>query len=46
MSDLVKKYEGAADNETAAGISEINKEMYMFDLHSEEYSYVYYILEK
>ena len=46
MSDLVKKYEGAADNETAAGISETNKEMYMFDLHSEEYSYVYYILEK
>lgn len=46
LSELVKKYEGAADNETAAGIGEINKEMYMFDLHSEEYSYVYYILEK
>lgn len=46
LSELVKKYEAAADNETAAGIGEINKEMYMFDLHSEEYSYVYYILEK
>ena len=46
MSELVKKYEGAADNETALGIGEINKEMYMFDLHSEEYSYVYYILER
>lgn len=46
MSALVKKYEGASDDEAAAGIGEINKEMYMFELHSEEYSYVYYILEK
>lgn len=45
MSALVKKYEGVSDDE-AAGIGEINKEMYMFELHSEEYSYVYYILEK
>ncbi len=46
LSELVKKYEGASDDEAAAGIGEINKEMYMFELHSEEYSYVYYILEK
>lgn len=46
LGELVKKYEGSADNETSMGIGEINKEMYMFDLHSEEYSYVYYILEK
>ena len=46
MNELVKKYEGAEDNETMVGIGEINKEMYMFELHSEEYSYVYYILEK
>lgn len=46
LGELVKRYEGASDDEAAAGIGEINKEMYMFDLHSEEYSYVYYILEK
>jgi len=46
LGELVKKYEGASDDEAAAGIGEINKEMYMFELHSEEYSYVYYILEK
>lgn len=46
MSELVKQYEGTADGEAASGIGEINKEMYMFELHSEEYSYVYYILEK
>ncbi len=46
MSELIKKYEGLSGNEISAGIGEVNKEMYMFDLHSEEYSYVYYILEK
>lgn len=46
LSELVSRYEGASDDEAAAGIGEINKEMYMFDLHSEEYSFVYYILEK
>ena len=45
MSDLVKKLEGAEDDEQASGIGEINKEIYMFDLHSEEYSFVYYILK-
>lgn len=45
MSELVKSYEGASGEE-AAGIGEINKEMYMFDLHSEEYSFVYYVLRR
>lgn len=45
MSDLVKKLEGASDeDDTASGIGEINKEIYMFDLHSAEYSFVYYVL--
>lgn len=46
LSELVSRYEGASDSDAAAGIGEINKEIYMFDLHSEEYSFVYYILEK
>ncbi|MCM1164774.1 MAG: hypothetical protein NC299_00370 [Lachnospiraceae bacterium] len=46
LSGLIQKYEGLSDGEASAGVGEINKEMYMFDLHSEEYSYVYYILEK
>lgn len=46
LSALVSRYEGASDSDAAAGIGEINKEIYMFDLHSEEYSFVYYILEK
>lgn len=45
MSELVRKLEGAGDDEAAAGIGEINKEIYMFDLHSEEYSFVYYVLK-
>lgn len=46
MTGLVRKLEGTADGETAAGIGEINKEIYMFELHSEEYSFVYYILKR
>ncbi len=46
MTELVRKLEGTADGETAAGIGEINKEIYMFELHSEEYSFVYYILRR
>lgn len=42
LSKLVQQYEGS--DEEVSGIGEINKEVYMFDLHSEEYSYVYYIL--
>lgn len=44
MSVLVRRLEGTGDDETAAGIGEVNKEIYMFDLHSEEYSFVYYVL--
>lgn len=48
LSELVSRYEGISDGDSdaAAGIGEINKDIYMFDLHSEEYSFVYYILEK
>ncbi len=48
MNDLVKSLEGDnddADGDVRSGIGELNKEMYMFNLHSEEYSFVYYILE-
>lgn len=46
MSDLVKKLEGTSnEDDTTAGIGEINKEIYMFDLHSAEYSFVYYVLK-
>lgn len=44
MSAAVHDLEGASDSDVAAGVGEINKEIYMFDLHSEEYSFVYYIL--
>lgn len=46
MTELVRRLEGTADGETAAGIGEVNKEIYMFELHSEEYSFVYYILKR
>lgn len=48
LSELVKAYEDAHEStgDAAAGIGEINREMYMFDLHSEEYSFVYYVLRK
>ena len=48
LSELVQTYENAHEStgDAAAGIGEINREMYMFELHSEEYSFVYYILRK
>ncbi len=48
MNDLVKSLAGEGDgldSDVQSGIGELNKEMYMFNLHSEEYSFVYYILE-
>lgn len=46
MSELVRKLEGAVvEDDTASGIGEFNKEVYMFDLHSAEYSFVYYVLK-
>ena len=44
MNDLLGKITRASDDDDAAGIGEVNKDTYMFELHSEEYSYVYYIL--
>lgn len=43
ISELVKAHE-STDEDAAAGVGEINREIYMFDLHSEEYSFVYYVL--
>lgn len=48
MNALVQKLEGEDANDSGdvrSGIGELNKEEYMFNLHSEEYSFVYYILE-
>ena len=48
MNELMKTLAGENDSEDSdvqSGIGELNKEMYMFNLHSEEYSFVYYILE-
>lgn len=49
MSELVNGIkddrEKADDSDVEFGIGEINKEMYMFELHSEEYSFVYYVLK-
>lgn len=48
LAEAMKARESSCDEEedgdARTGISELNKEIYMFDLHSEEYSYVYYIL--
>ncbi len=48
MNALVQKLEGEDTTDSGdvrSGIGELNKEEYMFNLHSEEYSFVYYILE-
>lgn len=46
MNELLGKLERESDGEDGTGIGEVNKETYMFNLHSEEYSYVYFILTK
>lgn len=49
LSALVRSFENAreiTDGDVSAGVGEINREIYMFELHSEEYSFVYYILRK
>lgn len=46
LKGAMAKLTGEAEDGEETGISELNKEMYMFELHSEEYSFVYYILEK
>lgn len=45
MSTLIKQIEGEYSGDERSGVGEFNKEVYMFDLHSEEYSFVYFILE-
>lgn len=45
LSEAAGKYRGADDGDTAAGMSVLTKEEEMFELHCEEYSYVYYILK-
>ncbi len=44
MNELLGTITRGTDGDDGAGIGEVNKETYMFELHSEEYSYVYYIL--
>lgn len=46
MNELLGKIERESDGEDGTGIGEVNKETYMFELHSEEYSYIYFILSK
>lgn len=46
MNELLGKVKRESDGEDSTGIGEVNKETYMFNLHSEEYSYVYFILTK
>ncbi len=46
LKEAMARLAGEAEDGEETGISELNKEMYMFELHSEEYSFVYYILEK
>lgn len=45
MSEIVCELEGASEDDTM-GIGEINKEIYMFNLHSEEYSFVYFKINR
>ena len=45
VKEAMHKLEAAAEDEEASGIAELNKEIGMFELHSEEYSFVYYIFE-
>lgn len=46
MREAMRKLEGASDGEEeTAGLAELNKEIDMFELHSEEYSFVYYIFQ-
>lgn len=47
MSELVRELEGSGElraEDAASGAGELRREMDMFELHSEEYSFVYYVL--
>lgn len=47
LNKAAAEYQGlhAEDGDIAAGMSELKKETDMFELHCEEYSYVYYIMK-
>lgn len=47
LNRAAAEYQGlySEDGEIAAGMSELKKETDMFELHCEEYSYVYYIMK-
>lgn len=47
IAEIMRTLDGSSDDDDKqSGIGELNKEMNMFELHSEEYSYVYYILRR
>lgn len=46
LANGIKDEREKADDGEEFGIGEIEKETYMFELHSEEYSFVYYVLKK
>lgn len=49
MAELVRELEGTGEfrgEDAASGAGELRREMNMFELHSEEYSFVYYILRR
>ena len=46
MREAMRRLDGADEHEEeTAGLAELNKEIDMFELHSEEYSFVYYIFQ-
>lgn len=45
LKKAMREFEAFDGDDQATGIAELNKEMDMFELHSEEYSFVYYILQ-
>lgn len=45
LSEAADKLGGSEDGDAAAGMTVLAKEEEMFELHCEEYSYVYYILK-
>ena len=45
LSEAAGRFSGQDDGDAAAGMSVLTKEEEMFELHCEEYSYVYYILK-
>lgn len=50
LKEIAEEYQSnlreKIDGEQSARLSELDKQIYMFELHCEEYSFVYYILRK